>query len=141
MEYLPFGKGKWRHKMIRSKKLELLIYARKRRKKKRVKIRRIIKFVGCNERNAPRRRMKGEKLLEAHLDRHHLLISLNRHRFFCRLIFRILLNYNETLWGLAKRSESRMAVKQTWQGYLCKSVANVFWHYSSSSRSSRGGGR
>lgn len=58
----------------------------------------------CDERKGWRR-MKGEKLLEAHLDRHHLLISLNRHRFFCRLIFRILLNYNETLWGLAEKPD------------------------------------
>lgn len=33
--------------------------------------------------------------------------------------------------GSGGEAGSRMAVKQTWHGYLCKSVANVFWHYSS----------
>lgn len=41
-------------------------------------------------------------------------------------------------FGVWQRSESRMAVKQTWQGCLCKSVANVFWHYSSSQILQRG---
>lgn len=79
-------------------------FCKRKEREERVKIRRIVKLVGAMK-GTVGRRTKGEKLLEAHLDRHHLLISLNRHRFFCRLIFRILLNYNETLWGLAEKPD------------------------------------